>query len=91
MLDIVEFRMASSLLGLMDKASDFKSEDCGFESRRRCFSFVHLQHTIQIVPFEADQHVLHYCSPCCVPHHYAEAHITEHSANPKNHSPVIAL
>ena len=27
----------TSLLGLMDKASDFESEDCGFESRRRCF------------------------------------------------------
>ena len=24
-------------LGLMDKASDFQSEDCGFESRRGCF------------------------------------------------------
>ena len=23
-------------LGLMDKASDFYSEDCGFESRRGC-------------------------------------------------------
>ena len=35
-----------SPLGLMDKASDFYSEDCGFESRRGCFSRIALHFSV---------------------------------------------